>query len=372
MITLKIGKNPVDAINGVDKNTILRWSNRKVQSPEAALKEQSSSMQVHSYNNTMGGERYSAAEDCRKILQQEGIEGVKSEGKRTKRELERGISERHWHVRPAKEKLRIFKCATIQIPNPNLSFCDMYHYYTCPEMGTGVAALRQVPCNCNACDEKIRLPWDDGVKDAKDQPRFATCDDCFLNSVLEDSNGWHIVELVLKKGDDEDVDEAHQEVLHHVTSAVAQSVVVGEIGALATADVDAADGYYLFEFTSLPYTDQVVGGALKCDVNWLYPLPQARKWFTKSVECDSVDLLNVVSTGVDMLPISQSNMPPSKRQKEAKANGALKISEESHNFILDEIIRRDRLEYDPTRVFFGEEDESESESECGSESESDN
>ena len=94
------------------------------------------------------------------------------------------------------------------------------------------------------------------------------------------------------------------------------------------------------------------------------------------MECDSVDLLNVVSTGVDMFPISQSNMPPSKRQKEAKANGALKISEESHNFILDEIFRRDRLEYDPTRVFFGEEDESESESEseseCGSESESDN
>ena len=52
------------------KNTILRWSNRKVQSPEAALEEQSSSMQVHSYNNTMGGERYSAAEDCRKILEQ--------------------------------------------------------------------------------------------------------------------------------------------------------------------------------------------------------------------------------------------------------------------------------------------------------------
>ena len=347
----------MDAINGVDKNTILRWSNRKVQSPEASLKGKLSSMQVHSYNNIDGGERYSAAENCRKILEQEGAEGVKSEGKRAKREQERGLSERHWHVRPAEEKLRIFKCATIQIPNPNLSFSDMYHYYTCPEMGTGVAALRQVPCNCISCDEKIRLPWDDCVKDVKDQPRFGKCDDCFLNSIVEDSNGWYIVELVVKTGDDEDVDEAHQEVLHHVTSAIAQSVVVGEIGAIATAGDDASDGYYLFEFTSLSYTDQVVGGALKCDVNWLYPLPHARKWFTKSVEGDSVDLLNVVSTGVDMLQISPMNMPPSRRMKEAKANGALKISEESHNFILDEIIRRDRLEYDPTRVYFGEEDE---------------
>ena len=89
------------------------------------MKNQSTSMQVQSYNNTEGGERYSAAEDCKKILEQEGSEGVKSEGKRTKRELNRGISERHWHVRPADEKLRTLKCVTIQIPNPNLSFCDI-------------------------------------------------------------------------------------------------------------------------------------------------------------------------------------------------------------------------------------------------------
>ena len=225
-------------------------------------------------------------------------------------------------------------------------------------MGTGVAALRQVPCNCNACDEKIRLPWVDGVVDAKDQPRFGKCDDCFLNLILEDSNCWHIVELVLKKGTEEDVDEAHEEVLHHVTSAVAQSVVVGAIGAIATADDEAPDGYYLVEFTSEPYTDQD-DGVLKCDSNWLYPLPQARKWFTKSVEGTSVELLNVVSAGVTMLPISPGNMAPNRRQKEAKANGALKISEDSHNFILDEMVRRDRLEYDPMRVYAGEEEEDE-------------
>jgi hypothetical protein len=37
----------------------------------------------------------------------------------------------------------------------------------------------------------------------------------------------------------------------------------------------------------------------------------------------------------------------------------LKISEDSHNFILDEIIRRERLEYDPSRVFVGDEDDEE-------------
>ena len=57
-------------------------------------------------------------------------------------------------------------------------------------------------------------------------------------------------------------------------------------------------------------------------------------------------------------------MPPNRLRKEADKKNALKINEESHNFILDEIIRRERLEYDPRRVFVdGDEEEYDSESE---------
>jgi hypothetical protein len=66
---------------------------------------------------------------------------------------------------------------------------------------------------------------------------------------------------------DREREELVSEVLHHVTTAVAQSVVVGAIGAIATADDEAADGYYLVEFTSLPCIDQCAGGTLQCDVN---------------------------------------------------------------------------------------------------------
>lgn len=369
------GKSLCDALNGVDKNTILRRSNRKVQSPEQAMNSKSTSLQVQSFNNTIGGKQYSAAEDCKRVLELEGGEGVKSVVKRQKRELNRGVDNRYWHVRPVTETLEPMKCCTIQIPNPNLSFKDMYHYYTCKAMGVGVAALRQIPCSCTACDEKIRLPWVDGM-DASKQPRFGNVTDCYLNSILEDSNGWYIVDLVMKNpedGDEEDIDEAHQEVLYHVTTAVAQTVVVGEIGAVATDDEEAADGYYLVQFTGLPYTDQAPGGSLKCEAKWLNPVPGARKWFTKSVEDTAVNLVNVVSTGVVMLPISQSTMPPSRVRKEAEKRNALKISEESHNFILDEITRRERLEYDPSRVFvdgdrvFVDGDEEEYDSESDSE-----
>ena len=62
-----------------------------------------------------------------------------------------------------------------------------------------------------------------------------------------------------------------------------------------------------------------------------------------------------------MLPISPSNMPPSQRRKEATKKGAIKISEDSHYFIGDEILLRDRLQYDPSRVFGGTDEEEEEE-----------
>ena len=64
-----------------------------------------------------------------------------------------------------------------------------------------------------------------------------------------------------------------------------------------------------------------------------------------------------------MLPISPSNMPPSQRRKVATKKGAIKISEDSHYLIGDEILLRDRLEYDPSRVFGGTDEEEEKEDE---------
>ena len=63
-----------------------------------------------------------------------------------------------------------------------------------------------------------------------------------------------------------------------------------------------------------------------------------------------------------MLLYSPGNMPPSRASKGCSAKDALKLSEESHNFILDEITRRDRLEYDTDRVYEGQEQDDELES----------
>ena len=64
-------------------------------------------------------------------------------------------------------------------------------------------------------------------------------------------------------------------------------------------------------------------------------------------------MLNVVATGIIMDDICPQNQPPRGLRDEAIIHRAQKINDESHYMIMDEIIRRDRLEYDPTRVLAG-------------------
>ena len=66
-------------------------------------------------------------------------------------------------------------------------------------------------------------------------------------------------------------------------------------------------------------------------------------------------MTNVVDAAVVMNPMSQSNMVPAGPRKNIDGRIAVKISEEYHNFILDEVQRRERLEYDPSRVYTGDE-----------------
>ena len=54
---------------------------RKMQSANDAVESESQSLKAHSYRNIPGGERYSAAEDCKRIIEMKGGEGVKYEGK---------------------------------------------------------------------------------------------------------------------------------------------------------------------------------------------------------------------------------------------------------------------------------------------------
>ena len=100
----------------------------------------------------------------------------------------------------------------------------------------------------------------------------------------------------------------------------------------------------------------------------MYQVPGARKWFTKSTTETTIDMVNVVATSVVMDPISSRKRIPRNARKEATKKNALNISDDSHNCIFDEIIRREILEYDPSRVLVGDEDEDEDEYDSDSDS----
>ena len=105
---------------------------------------------------------------------------------------------------------------------------------------------------------------------------------------------------------------------------------------------------------------------LKCKGNWLYQVPGASKWFTKPTTETTIDMVNVVATSVVTDKISPRNRITRNSRKEATKKHALKISDESHNFTLDEIIRREKLEYDPSMVLVADEDEDQYDSDSDS------
>ena len=143
--------------------------------------------------------------------------------------------------------------------------------------------------------------------------------DCFFKPVLGNSSYWYLVDIILSVNaeDQEDVDEANHEVLHHLTSAVADSVEIGKIVAIATGGKYDDDGYYLVEFTGCPYTEQETDGSLNCKGNWLYQVPGSRKWFTKSTTETAIEMVNVLATSVVMDPIYSINRIPRNARKKA-------------------------------------------------------
>ena len=146
--------------------------------------------------------------------------------------------------------------------------------------------------------------------------------------------------------DQEEVDKEREVVLRHVTTSVARSIKIGNVGACA---FDKGKGkrseeeHCLVEFASLPFTDQEGDKcAWKVNCPWLNSVPRARHWHTKPTDETTLSVVCLVATDLQMHPISPTNMVRNPQvRKEAERLGALRLSNDSHDFILDEIERRE-------------------------------
>ena len=83
------GKCEVDAINGVDNNTIHREAMKIVQDPDEVFKTKTKVLQTFSVNNVQGDMQHSVTLNCKHVLERKGAEGVKSEEKSAKRERDK-------------------------------------------------------------------------------------------------------------------------------------------------------------------------------------------------------------------------------------------------------------------------------------------
>ena len=186
-----------------------------------------------------------------------------------------------------------------------------------------------------------------GLNGHADQPRFVNPDGCHFRSLFGDENKWHFVELQERVASDpEEVDEEREVVLRHVTTSVARNIEIGNMGAGAFDEGEGESGEeqcHLVEFASLPWTDQEGDKcAWKVNCLWLNSVPRERHWYTKSRDEVNLSVVYLVATDLQMHPISPTNMVRHLQvRKDAERLGALRLSNDSHDFILDEIERRE-------------------------------
>ena len=159
----------------------------------------------------------------------------------------------------------------------------------------------------------------------------------------------------------EEIEETQAIALSGITAIMAQQVEIGSYGALATDDPDAK-GYYVLQWTSNPYTLQddtelteydppeiVEKGTLVCEGNYLNKVPRAKDWYTPSLVKAIARLQFVIDPNLFLEEESNvCKLPNNCDKRQARQLGAMHIPKQVHALLIDEIIRRDTLDYDVT------------------------
>ena len=299
----------------------------------------------------------SIAEEAARLCRVEREEGSKGDRKYRKREAQATIKRRFYHVRKEVEdtvhsELKMKLTSTSLPKTPNSGLLSHYHIHCDPDLGVNRQALRRIPCACATCEERKKMQWFPGV-DAKDQPRFQQNKECKYWPIFSGGyNGWKIVETVSRPNNDPfDISAVKQEVLSGIATRMAEAIFENGFGAIMTEDKQA-HGYYLVEWCGLPYTlqedsDEIQAGDLVCEATYLNQVERAPYWYTPSDMTTVVRLQHVVGADLEMnQPSASIKLPSNCKHKDAVRKGARRLSVYSHELLLDEINRRDALDYE--------------------------
>ena len=158
----------------------------------------------------------------------------------------------------------------------------------------------------------------------------------------------------------EEIEEVQALVLGGLAVMMAEKVVVGGFGTIMKNDKDKS-GYYLVQWTGVPYMLQeevqitehnpafILGlGELVFDAKYLYIVPLVKHWFTwpPCYYTTVVRMQHVVAAYTPMAPIAPNNKLPNNCDRLGATHlGALKVTNESYDQIIEEIYRREVLDY---------------------------
>lgn len=347
------GKCIVDGINGNSKRKLTLAAGRKGKpTDDQNLQRDSKKFSVFSMINDKA---MSPADECKRILELDGSSlGVKSIVKHQKRETNRKIRKYHYWVRSPEEKLSALKYDSPEkFTDEKDGVLNMYHIYCCHQMGIQSVAFRRIPCNCEDCREQLRMPWKIGVP-FKEQPRFQTVLNCKYRNYLSGKNKWYFFKLQQRARNssnyqehmDIEANSFRKNVRDMIGEEINAAIDEGNFGAVLCNDKAEKNGYYLVEWIGSSWTSQETR-VLFCDAVYWNKIPRAPGWYTRSnpPHIETHELNHVISADLSMIPMSESNKLPNGCAKAvAKRMGAMKLSEDSHDFIMEEMFRREALE----------------------------
>jgi hypothetical protein len=353
-----------------------------------------------------GAEKCLSSEAVRLLENPDRKDGVTCAGKHKKRFDNRAVTERHYHVLKAADvKFDDLKMETLKFKKVSKGkhngLGSRYNIRTDPDLGVGFAAIRRIPCACDDCCDQLKKTWVPGTP-PNQQPRYEQSKQCELWPVFEGHNDWEIVEI--KPGEntgDDTMEDVYATVLESIADVMASEIEQGKIGAVSTVD----ETYYLLQWTSLPYRiegDQflteydppihVKDGELVCEGKYLEELLRAKGWYYPTAIRTVVRLQQVLAADIklsritapdNLLPRSgwPQREPPfeklGKRPERVRqlqlAEQSTKICQNDHDEVLEEMRRRQLLDYDEEEETDNEQEEDDvSTSDVNNDSESDN
>ena len=142
----------------------------------------------------------SIAKAAARVYRFERSNSLKSHCKYNKREMERTIHERFYHVRNEySNKIEYINMKAYGF-SKNIEGCkyngllSCYHLHFDKDLGIGKAAVIRIPCNCESYYEKKCLKWVTNLA-PENQPISQRNLECHYSSVFEEYNDWTILDI---------------------------------------------------------------------------------------------------------------------------------------------------------------------------------